>query len=183
MNQILKVEQKRNEAYEEFGQNDERQTLFLIDKYKFMNIYPCNQFELKSLGYKDSNNNTYLQSACASSNSGQTSSSLTGSREQTNTNGVGDEITFNSNEQFLEANLSNPFSKLASKNLSGFPAPDISKMLPFKSNKNAFSGLYPIPGGGMFLFPSIIADMIKRIPPPVNFDVSFDTIKWYIIFI
>ncbi len=176
---IQKVEEKRAELFEDIGQLEERQTHFLVDKYKFMNIYPCNSFELKALGYKDSNNNTtiyvplmpsgYSQGSTFATNLALTNASIaTGSKD----------LSYNGGEDYAshqhlitDKNSANPFRKLASKNLTRFAMPDTSKMLPFKSNKNAFNGLCPVPGGGPFLFPAIFADMIKRLPSPINFDV------------
>lgn len=62
-------------------------------------------------------------------------------------------------------------SKSSSK--SAWPEPDPSRMIAFKPSRRAeFGFMQPIPGGGMFLFPSIFADLIKRLPPPHCFQVT-----------
>lgn len=62
-------------------------------------------------------------------------------------------------------------SKSSSK--GAWPEPDPSRMIAFKPSRRAeFGFMQPIPGGGMFLFPSIFADLIKRLPPPHCFQVT-----------
>ncbi len=138
---------------------EDRQTLLLIDRYKFMNMYPVDSLQLKSLGYKNS-----LEVV---------TTSLDMIHREENDSFVEDtgKTDVKGQSVYPDTNSSNPFSKLASKNLSTYPQPDTGKMLPFKSNRNAFTGLLPVPGGGMFLFPSIIADMVRRLPPPESFNV------------
>lgn len=46
---ILKVDKRRRQALEKDYGNF--QTLLLIDRYKFMDLLPCSQVELKVLGY------------------------------------------------------------------------------------------------------------------------------------
>lgn len=150
-----------------------------------MNLYPCSSHELKCLGYKDSTNNALVPLVPANMGTGSSlatnlaianaSIANLGSSKDNNfsISTVSEEITPASNQQALEtAQSSNPFSRSVVTR-PRFPVPDITKMYPFKQNRNSFSGLQPVPGGGMFLFPSIIADMIKRIPPPSLFDVGF----------
>ena len=48
---------KREKFYDDSNQLEECQTLLLIDRFKFMNLYPCDQRELKLLGYDDLANN------------------------------------------------------------------------------------------------------------------------------
>ncbi len=153
------VEEKRCLKYSK-AELEDRQTLLLIDRYKFMNTYPVDSLQLKSLGYKES-----LEAATSSLE-------LVHSDEH---DSFGDDIgktDIKSQSVYPDTSSSNPFSRLACRNLSAFPQPDTGKMLPFKSNRNAFTGLLPVPGGGMFLFPSIIADMVRRLPPPASFNVS-----------
>ncbi len=171
---MLHAEEKRNEKYSK-ADYEERQTSLLIEKYRFMNMYPVNALELKVLGYKDSNNNPNVVSALSTALAGPEMPFGTLSEAQ---HILGEENvkllaeSSKSKSVYPDTDAINPYSKLASRNLPG-PQPDISKMLPFKSNKNTFGGLQPVPGGGLFLFPSVIADMIKRLPPPNSFNVNF----------
>lgn len=172
--QILHAEQKRNEKYSK-AEYEERQTTLLVERYRFMNMYPVNALELKALGYKDSNNNPASTAGVLPSLPGQEIplGTLTEAQQILGEDNLKllTEST-KSKSVYPDTDAFNPYSKLASRNLPG-PQPDISKMLPFKSNKNTFGGVQPVPGGGMFLFPSVIADMIKRLPPPGNFNVNY----------
>ncbi|XP_023672532.1 cleavage stimulation factor subunit 3 isoform X1 [Paramormyrops kingsleyae] len=48
---ILKVERRRFTAFKE--EYEGKETALLVDRYKFMDLYPCSASELKALGYKD----------------------------------------------------------------------------------------------------------------------------------
>ncbi|KAG9338136.1 hypothetical protein JZ751_027108 [Albula glossodonta] len=48
---ILKVERRRFTAFKE--EYEGKETALLVDRYKFMDLYPCSSSELKALGYKD----------------------------------------------------------------------------------------------------------------------------------
>lgn len=47
---ILKVEKRRFTAFKE--EYEGKETALLVDRYKFMDLYPCSASELKALGYK-----------------------------------------------------------------------------------------------------------------------------------
>jgi cleavage stimulation factor subunit 3 len=49
---IKKVEKRRLNIYEDLNELEGRETLLLIDRYKFLNLLPCSNDELKLLGYK-----------------------------------------------------------------------------------------------------------------------------------
>ena len=165
LKQITSVIDKRYQMYTDANQLDERQTQLIIDRYKFLNLYPCSVNELKLLGYKDRH---LISSSSSTSTTSQTANTSTNNLIITS-----DEMaTKMQYEKSYDSNSYNPFSRLASRKSSRYPIPDVKKMFPFKPNKNAFSGLQPVPGGGMFLFPSCFAEMIKRLPPPSCFDVT-----------
>ncbi|TNN75830.1 Cleavage stimulation factor subunit 3 [Liparis tanakae] len=48
---ILKVERRRFTAFKD--EYEGKETALLVDRYKFMDLYPCSSSELKALGYKD----------------------------------------------------------------------------------------------------------------------------------
>jgi cleavage stimulation factor subunit 3 len=50
---IKKVEKRRLNIYSDLNELDGRETLLLIDRYKFLNLLPCSIDELKLLGYND----------------------------------------------------------------------------------------------------------------------------------
>lgn len=47
---ILKVERRRFTAFKD--EYEGKETALLVDRYKFMDLYPCSSIELKALGYK-----------------------------------------------------------------------------------------------------------------------------------
>ena len=47
---ILKVERRRFTAFKD--EYEGKETALLVDRYKFMDLYPCSGSELKALGYK-----------------------------------------------------------------------------------------------------------------------------------
>lgn len=47
---ILKVERRRFMAFKD--EYEGKETALLVDRYKFMDLYPCSPCELKALGYK-----------------------------------------------------------------------------------------------------------------------------------
>lgn len=51
---ILKVERRRFAAFKD--EYEGKETALLVDRYKFMDLYPCSTSELKALGYKVINN-------------------------------------------------------------------------------------------------------------------------------
>jgi len=50
---ILKVERRRLQALEGLKEFQSHETALLIDRYKFMELFPCSDPELKSIGYRD----------------------------------------------------------------------------------------------------------------------------------
>lgn len=199
MDDILKVEEKRINSFEDYTQLEERHTVFLIDRFKFMNLYPCNANELKSLGYKDSNNNTFTSliphgigtGSVLATNLANTNASIASSLHGSSTKDLTSSTLISSlanddsnllNQQTAEANFKsiNPFNKTSRFVRPRLPCPDVSKMYPFKPNRNAFSGLQPVPGGGLFPFPSIFADMIKRLPPPSS---MIEVLIYFVLFL
>ncbi|KAK6169592.1 hypothetical protein SNE40_020613 [Patella caerulea] len=50
---IIKVEKRRTQAIEKVQEFEEKETALLIDRYKYMDMLPCSESELKSLGYWD----------------------------------------------------------------------------------------------------------------------------------
>ncbi|KAL3882786.1 hypothetical protein ACJMK2_029149 [Sinanodonta woodiana] len=50
---ILKVEKRRAQAIEKVQEFEGKDTALLIDRYKYTDLYPCSQIELKVLGYYD----------------------------------------------------------------------------------------------------------------------------------
>ena len=171
---------------DDLNQPYERETKLLIDRYKFMNLYPCSKFELKSIGYKDLNNNfaynlvpgfkagESLTSTLALAN---VSVATLGPTKEKNFSTAKEDVTAT---QTLETSVSaNPFNRNIITR-PRYPEPDTSKMYPFKQKRDNITALQPVPGGGLFLYPSICADIIKRLPPPSCFNGPFVAIDEFI---
>ena len=193
---IVKVEEKRDRIYDIFGDLDEKATLFQIDRYKFMNLIPCSTLELKSLGYNDLNTNpqnlhyamTPFSPEKAIRNQKEKSVSPQSKSQVSVTSSRGSQRAQRAAERnaALKAevqksinpldHIPTPFKSLV-KERPGLSTPNTEKMFPFKSNTNSLSGLQPIPGCSLFLYPSIFSEVLKRLPPPNCFDVSLDSGK------
>jgi cleavage stimulation factor subunit 3 len=65
---IKKVEKRRLMIYSDLNEIEGRESLLLIDRYKFLNLLPCSNDELKLLGYKDNLSTNSLSSLTNSSN-------------------------------------------------------------------------------------------------------------------
>lgn len=48
---ILKVEKRRLAAFEEVKEYQGKETALLIDRYRFLDLFPCSETELRALGY------------------------------------------------------------------------------------------------------------------------------------
>uniref|UniRef100_A0A0N5AIR5 Suf domain-containing protein n=1 Tax=Syphacia muris TaxID=451379 RepID=A0A0N5AIR5_9BILA len=112
---VLKVDQRRRDALKEsYG---EMQTLLLIDRYRFLNLVPCTNEQLRLMGYSVS---TFGVSACPS-----TTKTISGGAQGPSTVMGGGVI--------LE--------------ISGYPRPDTDQMIPFKPKLNCTASFHPILGG------------------------------------
>ena len=166
---------KREKFYDDSNQLEECQTLLLIDRFKFMNLYPCDQRELKLLGYDDLANN---YSSLASSLTALTNSIPNNTNHITSKDSNEEK---ESQSQFETVQSTNPFNSRLNIQRPRFPAPDISKMYPFKPNRGSLNGLQPLPcGNTLYLFPTIFSDLLKRLPPPSSFNVTLNKLFYYI---
>lgn len=53
LSSILKIEKRRGAIIEQLKEFEGKETALLVDRYKFLDLYPCSSFELKSVGYKE----------------------------------------------------------------------------------------------------------------------------------
>ncbi|GAB6030297.1 Cleavage stimulation factor subunit 3 [Chamberlinius hualienensis] len=60
---ILKVEKRRAAVIERLQEFEGRETALLVDRYKYLDLYPCTQQELRSIGFKDLSSSTSIQSS------------------------------------------------------------------------------------------------------------------------
>lgn len=169
------------ESQSNVNQYDERQSLLLIDRYSFLCLRPCSNIELASIGYKPDQcppllnlqlppllvPNKLAPSSTALGNSPPPAFSAANASAQGTASASLSAIAANDGK--IVEKKSNELKSVG----GGFVEPDISRMSAFKPNSRRieFGAMQPVPGGGLFLFPSIFADMIKRLPPPQCFQV------------
>ncbi|XP_055704982.1 protein suppressor of forked [Phlebotomus papatasi] len=53
LSSIVKVERRRSAVLENLKEFEGKETAQLVDRYKFLDLYPCSSVELKSIGYSD----------------------------------------------------------------------------------------------------------------------------------
>ena len=114
---IKKVEKRRLTLYSDLNELEGRETLLLIDRYKFLNLLPCSNDELKLLGYKE----------MPHANLSSINTSLLGSNP------------INNSTALLE--------QAARDRRAVLPRPDIKHMMPFRPLRNPLPGSHPTPGG------------------------------------
>jgi cleavage stimulation factor subunit 3 len=141
---IKKVEKRRLGLYAELNELEGRETLLLVDRYKFLNLLPCSADELKLLGYKDAPQ-THLSST-------STSTSLS----------IMNGSTINGHALLEQA---------ARDRRALLPRPDMKHMMPFRPARNTLPGSHPT-SGGTFPLPDTALYLVKVLPPPRNFEVN-----------
>lgn len=57
LSSIKKVETRRAKVLSELNELEGRQTALLIDRYKFLNLFPCSNDELKAIGFRETPTN------------------------------------------------------------------------------------------------------------------------------
>ena len=147
--------EKRQKLYEELNLYEGRETALLIDTHRYLDLLPCNQVELKSMGYLDLNiiqqllqnsnlplnislqlvnqqlNISNTQSTSSSINTGPLSTSGNNNSGANAINGTHTQQTnLLSNDDLLSSNSQNVEQK------SKFLVPDSNQMLPFKPLRN-----------------------------------------------
>ncbi|XP_033628888.1 cleavage stimulation factor subunit 3-like [Asterias rubens] len=139
---IIKVEKRRLALFKE--EFKDRETSLLVDRYRYLDLYPCSQAELKSIGYKDLTHKHTVQQVLFNPSSQKDSGLSSDKKEE---------------------------DKSDSK-VTEFPRPDLSQMLPFTPRSQAPPGSHPVPGG-VFPLPMAAAHVVTRLPPPGCFQGPF----------
>ena len=107
---ILRVDKKQQKVFESMQNNGANEMLkectLMVDRYKYFDLLPCNQNELKAIGYKD------IPVKLAS---------VASAGQQSNINN----LLLNSTDEFSLSAV-NEAKKLK------YPVPDSSQMLPYK---------------------------------------------------
>lgn len=114
---IKKVEKRRLAVYADLHELEGRETLLLIDRYKFLGLLPCSNDELKLLGYKET----------STTNSSSTNASLLGNGTVVNGTAL--------------------LEQAARDRRGILPRPDIRHMMPFRPVRKPLPGSHPTAGG------------------------------------
>ncbi len=114
---IKKVEKRRLALYSDLHELEGRETLLLVDRYKFLGLLPCSTDELKLLGYKETSN----------TNLSSTNTPLLGNGSITNGTAL--------------------LEQAARDRRATLPRPDIKHMMPFRPTRNPLPGSHPTTGG------------------------------------
>ncbi|CAF2143536.1 unnamed protein product [Rotaria magnacalcarata] len=162
---IKKVEKRRLALHVELNELEGRETLLLVDRYKFLNLLPCSNDELKLLGYKDVSN----------INLSSTSTSLL-------TNGS-------------VVNGTALLEQAAKDRRAILPRPDIKHLMPFRPTRNPLpgshstsGGVFPLPDTALYLVkvlppsrnfegPFVIIDELMERVARLNIPDNFDPVR------
>ncbi|CAG9576921.1 unnamed protein product [Danaus chrysippus] len=140
---IVKVEKRRQAVLEKIKEFEGKETAQLVDRYKFLDLYPCTIAELKSIGY--------TEVASMSNKSWALGGPLAG---------ISPELA----AVILGQKDNDPNKDIA--------RPDTSQMIPYKPKSNPLPGEHPIPGGS-FPLPPAAASLCTAMPPPSSYRGPF----------
>uniref|UniRef100_A0A0R3S461 Suf domain-containing protein n=1 Tax=Elaeophora elaphi TaxID=1147741 RepID=A0A0R3S461_9BILA len=160
LSSILKVDQRRREALKE--QYGEMQTLLLIDRYKFLDLVPCTNDQLRLMGYsKKLGQGTSLIGRASVSG---TASLLSNGAQTNGQNTIRQTAAGGGPSVVMGGGVS--------LEISGYPRPDTDQMIPFKPKLNTNTSYHPVPGG-VFPPPPAAAQLMQTLPPPWCFSGPF----------
>lgn len=140
---IVKVEKRRQAVLEKIKEFEGKETAQLVDRYKFLDLYPCSVPELKSIGY--------TEVAAMSNKSWALGGPLSG---------VSPELV----SVILGQKDTDPMKDIA--------RPDTNQMIPYKPKINPLPGEHII-SGGTFPMPPAVAHLCTLMPPPNCFRGPF----------
>ncbi|XP_039293116.1 protein suppressor of forked isoform X2 [Nilaparvata lugens] len=134
---IVKVEKRRSAVLGKIAEFEGKETAQLVDRYKFLDLYPCSAAELRSIGYNEVTATVKQHTMAAMMGSGGPS------------------------RGFLDSCLDDHLETQS----SNLPRPDTTQMIPYKPKSNAYLGEHTVPGGA-FPFPPAAAHLCTLLPPP-----------------
>lgn len=146
LSSIFKVEKRRANVIEKLKEFEGRETALLVDRYKFLNLYPCTTSELKAIGYRS------VASSTSSTGLPTSLSVVPTIKKEPGTQGADDD------------------DDMGAK--SAYPKPDTRQMIPFKPRQIYPSGAHPVPGG-IFPPPPVCSILLTLLPPPGCFRGPF----------
>ncbi|XP_072164826.1 cleavage stimulation factor subunit 3-like [Diadema setosum] len=138
---IVKVEKRRQTIFK--TDYKDKETSLLVDRYRYLDLFPCTGPELKALGYKDLRQyQTVLPVALNPANPDMSQ----GAEERKEASGE------TSKEEICR--------------------PALDQMLPFRPRVSPMPGAHPVPGGD-FPLPLAASMVLTRLPPPDSFQGPF----------
>ncbi|THD21781.1 Cleavage stimulation factor subunit 3 [Fasciola hepatica] len=164
---ILKVEKRRLQSLESIKEASRLESALLIDRYRFLDLLPCSDSELRSLGYKElarfqltglGRSHDDVFGGMLASHGGVVGS-LASAFSGVTGSGVGD---FTGGTGASGSGEQRP----------SYPQPDISQMLPFKPKAYPRTGSHPV-AGGEFPPPPTASALLRLLPPPECFHGPF----------
>ncbi|KAH8270703.1 hypothetical protein KR044_006834 [Drosophila immigrans] len=135
LSSIVKVERRRSAVFENLKEYEGKETAQLVDRYKFLDLYPCTSTELKSIGYAE--------------NVGIILNKVAGGG-----GGSGGGANSHSNDAEADGEAAQPL-----------PRPDFTQMIPFKPRSCAHPGAHPLAGGVFPQPPALAALCAALPPP------------------
>uniref|UniRef100_A0A1I8G4L2 Suf domain-containing protein n=1 Tax=Macrostomum lignano TaxID=282301 RepID=A0A1I8G4L2_9PLAT len=131
-----------------------KETALLIDRYKFMELFPCSEQELRSLGYTD---------LAKLSLAGLSNPALSGLATAA---GIDGSFWL---QQSRDVQAKRPGGGAAA---AAYAKPDFSQMLPFRPRAHPRTDSHPVPGGE-FPLPPAASHLVRILPPPTCFRGPF----------
>lgn len=142
LNSILKVEKRRLATFKD--DSSHREAALLVDRHRFLDLYPCSQTELKALGYTDLLAKPSLVQAAVT----------------------------NSSDTVVASEIATEEDDADKKASTDYPKPDLQQMLPFRPRANPRVGSHIVPGGE-FPLPPAASHTLTLLPPPLSFQGPF----------
>ncbi|KAL5108037.1 Cleavage stimulation factor subunit 3 [Taenia crassiceps] len=164
---VQKIEKRRLKAIENVKEFQGRETALLIDRYRFLDLFPCSESELRSLGYRELAKLNVTGAGGAflhSVGSGAPGEDVQG--------GVGGGGSNQSALPLADAGDGSGILPSGGAKQPTFPQPDFAQMLPFKPKAYPRTGSHPV-AGGEFPPPPAASALIHMLPPPECFHGPF----------
>ncbi|CAH8634485.1 unnamed protein product [Schistosoma intercalatum] len=166
---ILKVEKRRLQALDSSKEFSRLETALLIDRYRFLDLLPCTDSELRSLGYRELTRfqlagigKGYDDILCGVISSHGAAGVSLGSTLSGVSGGSAGVVVGDALGSTINGTDPRPT----------YPQPDVSQMLPFKPKAYPRTGSHPV-AGGEFPPPPAASSLLKLIPPPQCFHGPF----------
>ncbi|CAH8876113.1 unnamed protein product [Trichobilharzia szidati] len=164
---ILKVEKRRLRELGSAKEFSRLETALLIDRYRFLDLLPCSDSELRSLGYREL---TRFQLAGLSKGHDDLLCGIISSHGAAGVS-LGSTLPGIPGSGVVLSDSFVPAIGGAIKKPT-YPQPDVAQMLPFKPKAYPRTGSHPV-AGGEFPPPPAASSLLKLLPPPQCFQGPF----------